>query len=158
VLTRWEIVPMIAGYATRPGFFKCLEGLPPEVVEGLRGIASGAPAHPEDVINGNGHYDPMTAEGVRAMRPRGPPGAYRAGRTLRTHFFPDRPLPPFEPRRRVGVVSDSTVVDGSVVLFGVEDSLIINDHPVHCAPPSGGLIVTSVVRQCHVRGPGDEAG
>src|SRR3954468_8538257 len=83
ILTRWEVVRKISGYATRPGFFECLEGLPPELVEGLREIASGAPAHPEDAIIGNALYQPMTEEEFKALRRRARLGAYWTSRLLR---------------------------------------------------------------------------
>jgi hypothetical protein len=157
IIRHEEHVGMIGGLATRPGFFECLEGLPPEVVEGLREMAFGAPAHPEDFFDGIGHVSPMTKEEFKTHQRQQRLHSYWARKRLRMHFFPDCPLPPFEPRKRVGVVCDLTVVDGSVALFGVEHSFLIRDHPVHCVPPSGGLIVTSVVRQGFVRGPGDEA-
>jgi hypothetical protein len=158
IIRHEERVAMIGGLATRPGFFACLERLPIELVEGLQEMAFGAPAHPEDVFDGIGHVSPMTKEEFKTHQRQQRLHSYWVRRLLRMHFFPDRPLPPFEPRKRVGVVCDSTVVDGSVVLFGVEHSFLIRDHPVHCVPPSGGLIVTSVIRQGLVRGPGDEAG
>ena len=99
----------------------------------------------------------MTQEEFDALQRRGRQYAYWHARVLRLHFFPDLPHPTFEPIRHLGVVEESTVVDGSVVVLGITNHLIIRDHPIRCIPPSGSLIVTSVVESRYVRMPSDEA-
>ena len=55
-------------------------------------------------------------------------------------------------------MGESTLIDGSVVLFGVEGSCLIRDHPIHCVLPRGERIVTSVIRRAYVKSAGDESG
>lgn len=158
--TRWECIDSLTGLVFRPGFFDCLGSLPGWAVDEPSKIASGAPAHPEDVINGNVHYAPMAQEEFDAQRRREREASYWCAKLLRIHFFPNQPLPPFEPILRVGTASESTIIDDTVVLFDegesfLKHSLLIRNYPVRCIPPSGNLIITSIVRKDFVESPRD---
>jgi hypothetical protein len=156
IIRREERAHRIAGLALEPGFFGCLAGLPAELIEEVRQIASKPYAHHEDVINGNALYLPMTEEEWSETRRMERVRAYWSARVLHEHFFPGQPLPRFEPLSLVGAVEDATVVDGSVVIFGVENHFYIRLHPVRCIQPTGGRIVTSVIEERFVKCPGDE--
>ncbi|WP_435016330.1 hypothetical protein TA3x_003895 [Tundrisphaera sp. TA3] len=151
VFCRGELAYEIAALAPWPGFLECLAGLPADLVEEVREIASKPHAHPEDVINGTALYGPMTEEEFEEMQRRNQLHAYWLMRILHGLFYPERPMPVFEPITRVGIVSESAVVDGSVVLFGVLNSFIIRKHPVRCVPPSGEVIITSALPRTYAK-------
>ena len=159
IYTHYEMINSISSLAILPGFFESLIWLPHEVVEALRErVSRGMAAHPEDLTNGNAYYKRMTEDEFRAAQLRERQIAYWNLRLLAFHFYPDRPIPPFEPLKRIGIVSDSIVVEGLVVLFGVDEWYLVREHPIHCVAPSGLRIVTSACQQSFVRSAADEVG
>jgi hypothetical protein len=154
VLSLIELVNRISALATEPGFFNHIERLPPDVVDGLRRHGANAEAHPEDYVDGfMGLVDSMpTREEFEEMTRRGRARGYWVGRLLREHFFPGLPMPAFETMKLDGTVSDASLVDGAVVILGPPDHFI-RSHPIHLVSPSGGSIVTSVIRRDLVPNP-----
>ena len=134
----------IAACAIDSDFFQHLNTIPPEVVQQLRDFAENAPAHPEDshfllgIICVRPGFDFDIAKQIEREK------HYWAARRLREHFFPDRPLPEFEPLIRLGFVDDVTEVDGSIVVFGESVPMLrVRRHPVHLVAPDGQELVTS---------------
>lgn len=142
IYTKLELVGLIAELALDPEFFHHLDLLPRDVLSQLREIAERAPAHPEDCLfihagsyGANFDYEAFD----RKQRERG----YWSARRLREHFYPNLPMPQFEPLKLAGVVHEAIKVEGSIVIFGDIHTSPIRKHPIHLITPDGCEIITS---------------
>ena len=144
-----EAAPEIAEAAVDPGFFDHLELIPEQLVTELREIAEHAPAHPEDVFHFR--WGLSRSDDVEARYRNARNHIYWSDRRLREHFFPDKPLPAFEPIKLVGAVEASIEVEGEVAVFGEIDTFIMRRNPVICVRPDGTTLVTSLSRCDRVR-------
>ena len=141
-ITKTELSWGISQSATDPHFFEHIDLVPRELMPQLREIAEHAQAHPEDCLM---IHSICTRPGFdyEAYDREQRETAYWSARRLREHFYPDRPMPEFEPLKLAGLVDDSREKDGSVVIFGDIHSHLIRRNPIHLIAPNGSRIITS---------------
>ena len=155
ITTERETAMRFESLAVDPGFFDHLEIIPDPILSRLKKSAENAPAHPDDFyIVSTGCYPRGSSASMEKivqanqdLRDR----VYWGVRKLREYFFPDLPMPKFEPQRRAGVVDDVMEVLGQLVIFGKIDDGLIHEYPIQLIPPGGDEIVTTVQRYGFVR-------
>lgn len=126
-------------------FFDHLELVPERLFPQLREVAQQAPPHPEDssFVLGLGWSTGSDADPYnRASREQ----YYWGSRNLREYFYPGLALPHFELIKLIGVVEEVVELDGSIVLFGDIDTMLVRDNPIELITPFGTKIRTTVIR------------
>lgn len=151
VITRLELTNQIADLAVDPDFFQNIDVLPPDIVLQLCEIAEHAPAHPEDCliigsfsVGLNSDHEEYERE-LRIV-------AYWSALRLREYFYPNLPLPKFEPLKLAGVVEEAIVWDGAVAVLGDIQTYWIRKNPIQLILPNGGTINASASRMIVIRG------
>lgn len=141
-LNEIEFALEIAACTERPDFTMHLDRIPADVMQRLRKIAEEAPAHPEDcLVIGSVHGEP--GFDYEAWNRAHREAVYWSGRQLREYFYPDRPLPEFQPLKLIGAVADTLELDGAVVIIGDFKSMFIRRHPIQLALPDSRTIATA---------------
>lgn len=141
-LNEIEFALEIAACTERPDFTMHLDHIPADLMQRLRTIAEEAPAHPEDcLIIGSVYGEP--GFDYEAWNRAHREAVYWSGRRLREFFYPDRPLPEFQPLKLIGVVADTLELDGAVVIIGEFKSMFIRRHPMQLALPDSRTISTA---------------
>jgi hypothetical protein len=154
VITMRELSDQIALWAVYPEFFQHMDLVPSTVISQLQEYAQQAPAHPEDVfiLRSDCSTGDFNHDAAREERERW----YWCARRLRQHFFPNLPLPPFEPITLIGGVTESIEVNGVVFIIGEFGSHLVRRNPIHLIPPAGPRIVTSVIGEGFIKRDGDQ--
>ncbi len=141
-----NLLSNISHFAMSDGFLDYMPSLSPEIVEGLRKIASNAASHPEDVQIIASYCGPWPNPAWEKALDDDRLRCYWSAKKLREFFFPGLPIPPFEPIKPIGIVEESVALDESVVLIGEFKSWMIRKHPVCCTTPCGDKIRVTVTR------------
>lgn len=141
-ITLNDAIYSVSMYSVEPVFFECLECLPTEIVDGLKESASNPPLHPEDIfiMAAEMAYYALDCDIDQAKR-EWRQKIYWTQRYISEHYFPDLPMPEFEPILFVGHVSRQTSFENQkCIVIGGETahrSYIAYDHPILLATPCG---------------------
>lgn len=140
--TAFDVSTRLGLFAACPEFAELLSEFPENIVKEMREIGMHAPAHPEDsrvirwgsiaVKNGNDDHDFSSRL-----------EDYWSARRLREYFYPELPLPEFEPLKFIGDVEETIEWDNHIVILGELSLRFVRNHPVLLDRPSKSRITTS---------------